>query len=776
MPKPVAHSKLRLVKPQASSLAQEQPHFALSKPGDTLEREADRAAEAVMTGRPVATHAGFSFGDVAVGQIQRQDAAGPTPPAQQTDEDKYKEAALKVGEAALKTEAGKKLLEKVENDKLVKEGKKFFDTTAGKIVVGTIAAGGAAGLVGGLAAAKKPLPFQLPEIPVSDTLKLGLTIEGPLNQPTSGMLTITFSESGSKSSKKKSGSELSRETAELRRSLEMFKPKPAEEKKKEEEEKPAVQRKESSADPLAAVSQSVVGETLDSPGRPLDPATRGFMESRFGHDFSQVRVHDDLRAAASAESVNALAYTVGPDLVFGAGRYAPHSSQGRELLAHELAHVVQNRGVRTDTPTIMRRSGWESFKIWIGAEEGEFADDELLAYLKGVTSRNKEEGNYDSDNKARAIVNRMKAGNKKFSPDAAQKILLIKEMQSGFTGDDDEQAILYLLQGTSNAELSTMLHSGLDLVDLDSDIHGEEEDRYRAFLDTRFEGGSKSVLAGKIKLKPWTETIGKLEAEVSDISDIEEVKRIRKDIQEKYGIELDSDVGIEGIKKRYTKVPKGAIDGLKKRPWHLDELHALERALVHYAPILGAARGKSTRAKAAQEVTTTSKVEQSIDVDKATGVLDTTTMGEYFGDVKNFSLFKAAEGKSGDFPGDVPKQLEGTITHELAHGLMKYELPRYVSRFKYWINENTADADKDTRVAKKNVEAPITFYGGTSAGEDISEATMFYFVEPETLKKGRGQPKGTPGNPAPERFEFLDDAVKKWTPKPKAEKPKGKKP
>jgi hypothetical protein len=232
MPKPVAHPKLRLVKPQAPSLAQEQPHFALSKPGDALEREADRAAEAVMTGRPVAAQAAFSFGDVAVGHIQRQDAPGPTPPAQQTDEDKYKEAALKVGEAALKTEAGKKLLEKVENDKLVREGKRFFDTTAGKIVVGTIAAGGAAGLVGGLAAAKKPLPFQLPEIPVSDTLKLGLTIEGPLNQPTSGMLTITFSESGKKSSGKKSGSELSRETAELRRSLEMFKPKPAEEKKK----------------------------------------------------------------------------------------------------------------------------------------------------------------------------------------------------------------------------------------------------------------------------------------------------------------------------------------------------------------------------------------------------------------------------------------------------------------------------------------------------------------------------------------------------------------
>lgn len=65
------------------------------------------------------------------------------------------------------------------------------------------------------------------------------------------------------------------------------------------------------------------------------------MESRFGHDFSQVRVHDDSTAAESARAVNALAYTVGRDVVFDTGRYAPHSASGRHLLAHELAHVLQ---------------------------------------------------------------------------------------------------------------------------------------------------------------------------------------------------------------------------------------------------------------------------------------------------------------------------------------------------------------------------------------------------------------------------------------------------
>jgi outer membrane protein OmpA-like peptidoglycan-associated protein len=87
----------------------------------------------------------------------------------------------------------------------------------------------------------------------------------------------------------------------------------------------------------------IVHETIRSPGQPLDAETRAFMEPRFGHDFSKVRVHTDARAAESARSVNALAYTVGRDVVFGAGQYAPGRHSGRTLIAHELTHVVQQR-------------------------------------------------------------------------------------------------------------------------------------------------------------------------------------------------------------------------------------------------------------------------------------------------------------------------------------------------------------------------------------------------------------------------------------------------
>src|SRR5947209_18017812 len=78
-------------------------------------------------------------------------------------------------------------------------------------------------------------------------------------------------------------------------------------------------------------------------GTPLDGETRGFMESRLGADFSDVRVHTDARASESAQSVQAQAYTVGTDVVFQSGKYAPESDSGKRMLAHDLTHLVQQR-------------------------------------------------------------------------------------------------------------------------------------------------------------------------------------------------------------------------------------------------------------------------------------------------------------------------------------------------------------------------------------------------------------------------------------------------
>ncbi|TXI20857.1 MAG: DUF4157 domain-containing protein [Nitrosomonas sp.] len=104
--------------------------------------------------------------------------------------------------------------------------------------------------------------------------------------------------------------------------------------------KQALQRKASDQSEISKVSP-IVHEVLRSPGQPLDPAIRTLMEPRFGHDFSQVRVHMDAKAAESARAANALAYTVGQDVVFGVAQYRPAMPEGQHLIAHELAHTIQ---------------------------------------------------------------------------------------------------------------------------------------------------------------------------------------------------------------------------------------------------------------------------------------------------------------------------------------------------------------------------------------------------------------------------------------------------
>ncbi len=97
----------------------------------------------------------------------------------------------------------------------------------------------------------------------------------------------------------------------------------------------------------------IVHEVLRSPGQPLDAATRGFFEPRFGQNLNHVRVHADTRAAESASTMGAMAYTVGPNVVFGRDRFSPHSATGRNLLAHELAHVMQQGA---GSPGTLRRA------------------------------------------------------------------------------------------------------------------------------------------------------------------------------------------------------------------------------------------------------------------------------------------------------------------------------------------------------------------------------------------------------------------------------------
>ncbi|HKQ30668.1 MAG TPA: DUF4157 domain-containing protein [Burkholderiales bacterium] len=104
---------------------------------------------------------------------------------------------------------------------------------------------------------------------------------------------------------------------------------------------PRVSRVASSSIVSSPSATPTVHDTLRDSGQPLDAATRGFFEPRFGHDFDDVRIHTNTKAAESAQSVSARAYTVGNNIAFNEGEYSPQSTAGQRLLAHELTHVVQ---------------------------------------------------------------------------------------------------------------------------------------------------------------------------------------------------------------------------------------------------------------------------------------------------------------------------------------------------------------------------------------------------------------------------------------------------
>lgn len=140
-----------------------------------------------------------------------------------------------------------------------------------------------------------------------------------------------------------------------------------------EDEDKVVQRK---AEAPAAATPGAVGSFAPSGGASLDSATHAFMASRFGTDFGDVRIHTGDEAARSARSLGAKAYTVGRDIVFGAGQYDPQGAAGQHLLAHELTHVIQQRG---GALSIQREVDEDEEGDESGAESGEEEEEDLFA-------------------------------------------------------------------------------------------------------------------------------------------------------------------------------------------------------------------------------------------------------------------------------------------------------------------------------------------------------------------------------------------------------------
>ena len=252
-------------------------------------------------------------------------------------------------------------------------------------------------------------------------------------------------------------------------------------------------------------------------GHKLPTTTRTFFENRFGSNFSSVRVHTNGAAARNADNLGARAFTMGKHIVFGRSEYAPATKKGKHLLAHELTHVIQQHqahpgtkpqkrqnlaarefsivsrknkidhfarpGLKTGTdPIAQRASVGETLRRFFGG--GNFTETELQNYLQHLDRTNSIENNYDSDNKARAVVNRWKRGDSLYILTDRRKILLIREMMSGFTGDADESRILDILRGATHAELSAIV-TDIGRNALQGEFHGRERQQLDQLLNAR---------------------------------------------------------------------------------------------------------------------------------------------------------------------------------------------------------------------------------------------------------------------------------------------------
>jgi pyrrolidone-carboxylate peptidase len=195
-----------------------------------------------------------------------------------------------------------------------------------------------------------------------------------------------------------------------------------------------------------------VHNVLRGSGAPLDSGTRSFMESRFGYDFGRVRVHTDTQAAQSARSVEALAYTVGDHVVFGSGQFAPESIRGLRLLAHELAHTLQQQESGLTRRSIVRRApapGWTGSSGLNAAEKPVGAIRRIP--IEGLKEGNQHEAGGSTESaKGRAII----LLNTKFDPAKPADILFFfhghnEGLRAGAFGNRDTD--LYSLESQIEA-------------------------------------------------------------------------------------------------------------------------------------------------------------------------------------------------------------------------------------------------------------------------------------------------------------------------------------
>ena len=270
-------------------------------------------------------------------------------------------------------------------------------------------------------------------------------------------------------------------------------------------------------------------------GRPLPASARSRMERALGTRLGTVRLHTGAAAARLARRLGARAFAVGADVAFGRGEFRPGTPTGDALLAHELAHTVQQRGAGTTSATAVpgRRAEGEAAvasagalgRLWAGGRvlagdlarrasprlrtglalaacRETFSDQELREYLRYVEA-SRTWGGFEGDNRARAVVRENLERPGTFPLRDVHVRWMIEEMLEGSTGTDDQKAILELLQQSNAARLEFLfVTAGLTARRLLGKFDGEQERELRAFFIRRFQGGDQALLAGDVRVIP----------------------------------------------------------------------------------------------------------------------------------------------------------------------------------------------------------------------------------------------------------------------------------
>jgi len=353
-----------------SSSARMSSGVRVSKPGDSHEVEADRVADTVVRGGQVP---GWSLAAKGFDGIQRK------PAESQAD------VAAQVEHALLGSAEGRAAIAKV-----------TAGAASGIVVTGAAAAPMVAALAGGRKGAAGGAAIALDA--VHPGLSVKVTREGG-----AGGAAVTLNYAPATAGKhaapeKKAGPRLVEkpvvhEPATLKREPAHAASGHGGAHDGGKKEELTVHRKAERAEAMYTGSAEI-DSVVRSPGREMEPATRREMESRIGFDFGRVRLHTDTRAGESAQSLSARAYTVGSDVVFAPGKYAPQTTEGRHLLAHELTHVVQQTGgaqqgraaglaVTKPAARMVQRSWWSDVKDWVG-DKIDSIKNWLLGHLKDI--------------------------------------------------------------------------------------------------------------------------------------------------------------------------------------------------------------------------------------------------------------------------------------------------------------------------------------------------------------------------------------------------------